>query len=554
MKSVVTFLPLLLCSVLNAQNPNFGWAKQLGGPYSDNGNSIITDDAGNVLTTGYFQGTADFNPDPAIANDLTSMGGTDIFISKLDNAGNFVWAKQIGGTLDDNGKSIIIIPDASGNVYVTGYFNGTLDFDPDPAVAYNLTSAGMQDIFIIKLNSSGNFIWAKRLGGALSDSVSGITVDGSGNVYTTGAFHGTADFNPDPSIAYNLTVPGNGTNVFISKLDVSGNFVWAKQLESISFAGGHSLALDASGNVYTCGVFYGTIDFNPDPAGIYNLTSKGATDVFIEKLDALGNFVWARQLGSTSPANALALVLDASANVYTSGTFSGTADFDPDPVKSNNLTSKGGYDIFVSKLNASGNFVWARQLGGAFDDEARGMAIDHSGRLYLTGFFYGTADFDPNPAVTYNLTPAGSYDIFISSLDAAGNFVWAKQTGGALADDGYAIAVNSSGNLYATGAFNGTVDFNPDPLSTYNLTSTGNTDIFLVNLSANNSTTNFISIANGNWSNPSIWSGGKVPSAGSVVIINTSVNVNANSSCYSLTINPSGSVTVNSGVNLKILN
>lgn len=553
MKSVFTFLPLLLCCVLNAQNPSFGWAKQLGGPYSDNGNSIITDDIGNVLATGYFQGTADFNPNPAIANNLTSMGGTDIFISKLDNAGNFVWAKQIGGTLDDNGKSITITTDAGGSVYVTGYFNGTLDFDPDPTVAYNLTSAGKEDIFIIKLSSSGNFIWAKRIGGTLSDSVSGITVDRFGNVFTTGAFYGTADFNPDPLIAYNLTVPGNGTNVFISKLDVSGNFVWAKQLESIAFAGRHSLALDASGNVYTCGVFYGKTDFDPDPVGIYNLTSNGATDVFIQKLDYFGNFVWARQLAGASPANAFAIILDASANVYISGTFSGTADFDPDPVNTINLTSKGGYDIFVSKLNASGNFIWARQIGGAFDDEERAMAIDQSGQLYLTGFFHGTADFDPDPAVTYNLTPVGSDDIFISSLDNSGNFVWAKQTGGALGDDGYAIAVNSSGNLSVTGAFNGTVDFDPDPVSIYNLTSTGNADIFIANLTAVNSASNFISIANGNWSNPSIWSGGNVPSAGSVVIINTSVIVAANSSCYSLIVNPSGSVTVNSGANLKIL-
>ncbi|MBU1821874.1 MAG: SBBP repeat-containing protein, partial [Bacteroidetes bacterium] len=239
--------------------------------------SIALDASGNVYTTGYFQGTVDFDPGAAMAN-LTVAGSFDMFVSKLDGDGNFVWAKSMGGSIVTHGRSIAV--DASGNVYTTGSFHGTADFDPGAATAY-LTSAGHGDTFICKLDASGNFVWAKSMGGSVFDSGFSITVDASGNVYTIGLFFGTVDFNPGLATA-DLTSAGFN-DIFVSKLDAFGNFIWAKRMGGSGYDYGESIAVDASGHVYTTGYFEGTADFDPGTATA-NLTSVSVWDIFVSKL------------------------------------------------------------------------------------------------------------------------------------------------------------------------------------------------------------------------------------------------------------------------------
>ena len=453
----------------NANAQALQWAKAMGGADDDYGLSIALDGSGNVYTIGYFLGTADFDPGAGVFN-LTSAGYYDIFISKLDASGNFVWAKAMGGAYLDYGSSIAL--DGSGNVYTTGYFAGTVDFDPGAGV-FNLTSPGSEDIFISKLDASGNFVWAKSIGGADQDNGYSIALDGSGNVYTTGYFFGTSDFDPGAGV-FNLTSAGSG-DIFVSKLDASGNFVWANAMGGPNYDYGYSIAIDGSGNVYTTGDFDGTADFDPG-AGVFNLTSAGYYDIFISKLDASGNFVWANAMGGADSDYGYSIALDGSGNVYTTGEFSGTADFDPGAGVFN-LTSAGYGDIYISKLDASGNFVWAKAMGGAYFDRGYSIALDGSGNVYTTGFFEGTVDFDPGAGV-FNLTSAGYGDIFISKLDASGNFVWANAMGGADTDCGSSIALDGSGNVYTTGIFEGTVDFDP-AAGVANLTSAGNYDIFV---------------------------------------------------------------------------
>ena len=389
----------------------------------------------------------------------------------------FEWARQLGGTSINHAFGNSIAIDASGNVYTTGAFNETVDFDPGGG-AFNLTAAGDADVFISKLDAAGNFVWAKQMrsgGSGIFDSGSGnsIALDASANIYTTGYFHGTVDFDPGAG-TFNLTSAGDA-DVFISKLDAAGNFIWAKQLGGTSWDNGFSIALDASGNVYTLGDFSNTVDFDPG-AGSFNLTSVGASDMFISKLDAAGNFIWAKQLGGTNSVAPRSISLDASGNIYTTGGFRGTADFDPGS-GTFNLTSGGNTDIFISKLDASGNFVWAKQLGGTDWNDGSSIAIDASGNVYTTGAFGGTVDFDPG-VNTVNLTSGGGSDIFISKLDASGNFVGAIQLGGFYADYGRFITLDGSGNLYATGSFQSTADFDPG-VGTYYLYSSGGNDVFV---------------------------------------------------------------------------
>ncbi|MCS3798547.1 MBG domain-containing protein [Niastella sp. OAS944] len=383
------------------------------------------------------------------------------------------WAKRMGSGGADVGQSVTV--DASGNVYSTGNFTGTVDFDPGAGVQ-NLVSAGANDVYISKLDAVGRLVWAKSIGGISGDYSKAIAVDASGNVYITGMFWGTADLDPGPG-TLNFTSTGF-FDTFIIKLDASGNLVWAKILKSSSGIQALSMAVDASGNVFTTGIMNGTVDFDPGP-GVYNLTGAGGGDIFVCKLDAAGNFEWAKCMGNTGGDMSFSITVDASGNVYTTGYFQYTVDFDPGP-GTQNLSSVDDRDIFISKFDAAGNYVWAKRMGGGAYDAGYSVAVDASGNVYTTGFFQGTADFDPGIG-TYNLVSSGNTDIFISKLDAAGNFVWAKRMGGAGHEDGNSLTVDASGNVYITGTFEGTADFDPDA-GTLNLVSGGDYDIFISKL------------------------------------------------------------------------
>ncbi len=384
---------------------------------------------------------------------------------------NFVWAKQMGGNDFNNGLSSAV--DASGNVYTTGSFKGTTDFDPGAGVS-NLTSAGENDIFVSKLDASGNFVWARRIGGTDRDEANSIAVDAAGNVYTTGTFYGTVDFDPGAGTS-NLT-SGGSLDIFVSKLNAAGNFVWAKSMLGTAQNQAADIIVDA-GNVYTTGSYNGTVDFDPG-AGTFNLTAKSSEEIFVSKLTAAGNFVWAKSMGGSDRSYANAITVDGSGNVYTTGSFRGTTDFDPGAGVSN-LTSAGESDIYVSKFDAAGNFVWARNMGGKDSDFATDIAVDASGNVYTTGGFEGTADFDPGTA-TINFK-ASRGDIFISKLNSSGNFVWAKQIGGGRDDIGISIAVDAAANVYTTGVFAATADFDPGA-GTSNMTSAGANDVFISKL------------------------------------------------------------------------
>jgi len=450
---------------------------------------------------------------------------------------NFEWANKLGGAGSDRGYSIAV--DAFGNVFTTGHFVGTVDFDPGPD-SLNLTSAGLDDVFISKIDALGNLVWARQLGGADFDNGLGISLDGLGNLYIIGAFRGTSDFDPGVN-TFSMASAGN-TDIFICKLDESGDFIWARNMGGTSDDIGHSIAVDASGNVYATGPFQGTADFDPsagtvnltatstdiyickldfsgnllwvkqisgvtnspnrvisldsfgnvlttgsfggtvdfDPGiGTFILTPEGGIDIFIAKFDSSGNFVFAKNIGGTSNDFGASIFADNLGNVYTTGVFGGVADFDPG-VGGFYLTSAGLGDVFVSKLNALGNFVWGRSFGGASNEYGYCIAADDFGNVYTTGYFGGASDFDPG-AATYSLTPIGWDDIYVSKLDSAGNFLWVKQSGGLGKDIGFSLALDASGNVYTTGYFSGTADFDPG-IGVYELTSFGGSDIFLQKL------------------------------------------------------------------------
>ena len=469
MKKIYLALLLLASAIFADAQPSLQWAKNIGG---SRGDEIKTDAAGNVYTVGYFSGSKDFDPGPGTFY-LTADGGgaDDAYVSKLDMNGNFLWAVRLGGDATNYNFSVEV--DVAGNVYSVGYFSGTVDFDPGPSV-FNLTTNGQSDISISKLDAAGNFIWGKRIGGTLGEFAYAMLIDQAGNLCITGVFNGIVDFDPGP-LVFNLD--GNGNNeCYILKLDADGNFIWAKEIDGY-YAQGDDIAKDASGNLYVCGVYAQTVDLDPG-AGVYNVTSSsGSADAFVIKLDATGNFIWGRSFGGPGTQTCKSVKADAAGNIYLTGFFPLTADFDPG-ADVFEMTALGSSDAFVLKLDAAGNFVWAKAFSGTAADNANDLAVDASGNVFVTGLFQTTADFDPGPGV-FNLT-AFSNDIYIAKLDAAGNFGWAIRYGGATLDAGLSIFISAAGNIYATGFFEGVVDFDPGPGITSLNYSTGRT--FIVNL------------------------------------------------------------------------
>ena len=484
MKKIITlFVSILAIMVTNAQEVVFDWAKQNGGTGYNTGYAITNDASGNIYTTGYFSGIADFDPGPSTHN-LTSFGSGDIFVSKNDASGNLIWTKQLGGSDFEYGLHLVL--DNSGNVYLTGSFRGTVDFDPGTNT-YNLTALGTSDCFVTKLDPSGNFVWAKQFGGTGSNVTgSSLALDSSGNVYSIGNFSSTVDF--DPGIGVQNLISFGSNDIFISKLDSSGNFIWAKGIGGSDTDRGVDLKVDDSGSdIYCTGEFRGTVDFNPG-AGIYNLISSGSRDIFILNLSSIGEFVWANKIGDSGADRGHDIAIDNINNyIYLTGEYSGSPDFNPG-TGSYVLTSAGGQDCFVTKFDDLGNFVWARSMGGTAGEEpGNSIQLDSNGDVIVTGWFWGTSDFDPG-VNTFYLNSKGQSDVFIAKLYSDGDFSWAKSLGGVgeVYVSSWSSVLDSSDNIYTTGNFEGgTVDFDQGA-STFNLTPFGESDIFIHKMSNEN--------------------------------------------------------------------
>jgi hypothetical protein len=296
-------------------------------------------------------------------------------------------------------------------VYVTGYFEGTADFDPGPGVDSH-TSNGWEDAFLSKFDSSGSFQWAKTWGGSDDDNGLDVAVDGSGNVYVTGSFEGTADFDPDPGVDNHTS---NGEyDVFLAKFDSSGSFQWAKTWGGTGEDDGYAVAVDGSGNVYVTSYFEDTVDFDPGP-GVDFHTSNGYYDVFLSKFDSSGSFQWAITWGGSSGWDyGYGVAVDGSGDVYVTGYFYGTVDFDPGPGVDEHW-SNGYADVFLSKFDSSGSFEWARTWGGTDSNGGCAVAVYGSGNVYVIGYFYGKVDFDPGPGVDEHWSN-GLDDVFLSKF------------------------------------------------------------------------------------------------------------------------------------------
>ncbi|MBL0316658.1 MAG: T9SS type A sorting domain-containing protein [Flavobacteriales bacterium] len=479
MKKQLLFIALMSWYLASsAQNIQFDWVKQYGGPSYMTVKASNMDPSGAIVTCGHFEGLVDFDPG-AGSSPLSSNGQKDAFIAKLNSNGEFAWAVSFGSTLDEIVYDVTT--DASGNVFATGEFRGTVNFNPNGTAA-NLTAFTGYNAFVIKFSSTGEFQWVKKFGGTSSGYESGraIAMDPNGNVVTHGIYYGVVDFDPGAGVSEVGTAYYYSS--YISKLSSNGDYVWAVEVDG-TYVTPNELKLDDAGNIYAVGTFYSTTDFNPGAAS-YSLVGQ-YYDTYILKLDPNASFIWAKQFTSNNTCMTNEIQIDAAGNVYAAGGFNGTTDFDPDLVSAQTISnSTYTYRPFLVKLNSSGLFQYVKQLSPNSVGQAFGLQIDDQQNLYIAGTFYGTSDFDPDPVAEYPMTSYNnSYDdIFITKLDASANFAQALALGGYYAETVNAMYVNpANGVMYLAGTFQDIVDFDPSS-DELNLTSAGYTDGYVLRM------------------------------------------------------------------------
>jgi hypothetical protein len=458
-------------------NGNYIGAFGFGGNLSDIVMGLYADASNNILLTGNFSGTTDFDPSAASQN-LVSSGSGDIYIAKYNSSLNYVYAVGMGGTGNDQANAITC--DGLGNAYITGNFNGTADMDPS-ATTNTIVSTGFTDIFYGKYDSMGNYIYAYGIGGAMSDNAYAIKTDASGNVYITGPYYSAVDF--DASAAVQTMTATAGADIYVAKYDVNGAYVSANSFGNIGTDMGWALYVDASNNLFVAGNFGSTIDFDPS-ASTNNLTAGGSyTNVFFAKYNSTGAFQLAKCIGDIATGglseSAQAVTRDAAGNIYMTGNFTGIVDFDPSAatatLASVTTTASTTMDAFIAKYDANGNYVWAKQIGGSATELGYSIKTDASGNVFVTGYFNSAdCDFDPS-AATFSLATQGNYDIFVAKYDANGNYLAAINVGGATDDRVTTLAVDALSNVYIGGYVNGPVDMDPGA-AVASFTPAGNAD------------------------------------------------------------------------------
>lgn len=290
----------------------------------------------------------------------------------------------------------------------------------------------------------------------LDTDAAGVAIDSSDNIYITGTSQGANLFGKNAT-------SGTTDDIFVAKLNSSGVIQWVYAAGGTGRDRGRKIALDSSGNIYVTGYYWSTVDF-----GGGNVTSNGNWDAFLLKLDSSGTFQWVKSYGSNYNDLGRDVAIDSNDNIYMLGNYRYTVDFGGgDEINNNNS------DIFLVKFNSSGVFQWVYTAGASEADDSRALALDSNDNLYITGSFRDTVNFGGG-----NITAANLDDLFILKLNSSGAYQNIYTSNIFTTQKGKGLAVDSSGNIYATGTFSGTVDFGGG-----NITSSGN-DIYLLKLNS----------------------------------------------------------------------
>jgi hypothetical protein len=364
---------------------NVLWAKKFTGSGSDNANSISLDNNGNIIISGYI-GT---NQTIFDSYTLTANGNSDYYVCKMNSSGSVTWVKQFSSP--DQfviNKSVV---DPSGNIFVAGNFQNTAILD-----TYTLTSAGLTDAFLAKIDGSGNTQLFKKFGGSDAENAQGISIENSGNIYLTGKFRSSV-------------VLGTGTltsigsyDGFLVKCDGSANVLWAKQFGGSGNDEGREVACEIGGNIFLAA--------EVGPVSYVDTYTLNTALAFISKFTSSGNPVWVKELGCDVGFLITSIVVDPASNLYMAGSFGGSFVCAP------GLVSGDTEDGFISKLDANGIFVWTKHLGGSGLEDFNSCTYNTSGKIYVAGSFAGPSMID---TYTYTTPAPDTYQSLTLKIDPA---------------------------------------------------------------------------------------------------------------------------------------
>lgn len=392
------------------------WANRIGGQFDDQVNDIIILKDGNIIIGGNFKGEAEFDPSGKNSTILSvASGEQDGFFAKYSGAGDLIWAKNIGGSIE------ALSVDKDGNIYTAGVFYGTENFNPT-AVTANSTAVGMGDIYFAKYSANGIYAWHFAIGSNNEDILSNLTLDADNNLYLIGSVSAPADFNPASGVA--IVTPNNGKAGFIARYSSNfGGFQWVK-----SFIGTtsntdclfSSIAIEnkKNPNIYCAGTFQNTIDFNPSSAAANNLVSNGGFDVFLLKLTSTGDYVWAKSIGADQNEKCSSITIDSLSNIYLAGSFLGSIDLDPSAAVKE-VVSNGESDMYFSKYDSNGAYVWSHGFGGNRNEEGIYISPASKSVFYIAGLFDSVFDIDPS-SNSQKVAPQGEGDFLFGKFNTCG--------------------------------------------------------------------------------------------------------------------------------------
>ncbi len=456
---------------------NYIWGSTQGSNSGDYADDCIVDVNGNIYYIGEFRNTMDMDPGLSIVNK-TAFAYSDMYIIKLDSNHTFQWMKHLGGGYYDIAKKIVI--DSNGDLIVYGTFSSDLSENTAPNVVLPCNYNNGNTV-IMKLNpTNGSTIWMKAITGPNGIDTRNLKIKGN-DIYLIGIFNGTVDF--DPNIGVDTFTSVGNTRMFLTKMDINGNYQWTKvwgtEFDDVN---GYDLAIDSMNNIYIVGDFYNQVDFDPNPAIAYNLiTLNTCRDAFILKLNSTGNLIYVKQYPSETYSSIQTVnLLNNAQTLVMTGAFYGYFDHNPSPSISMMDTSVNNIaDPFITMLDTAGNLISFKKynVGPYGSVNIVKTMTDSYNNFYVCGSSRYPIDFDfgNDSLILGNLNT----NAFVAKYNLLNELFWAKMAYTNSSGLYNSIAFSGNQSLMLHGTFDGDIDYNLDSTILYSSTSLGFTDVFL---------------------------------------------------------------------------
>ena len=467
MKKITTIIALaIICQISFSQIPQWTWTHGLTGLDDEKSHTIEIDQDLNLLVAGAFNSQT-----LTVGNtSLSTEGSHDVFVSKFDSAGNHLWSISMGGTGFDEAWDIIA--DFQNNIYVTGHFYSSSFSIGTDTTLYNQQTAAM---FFVKLDSNGNFLWAKASSGSQRAWGRALGIDELDNVYLGGNF-----LNTNMTLDDTTLINQGSHDMFVAKFTSEGQRLWTRHAGSSNVDLLRNMVVSPEyRNVYVIG------DFESSSITFDNTTftnaNTGQRDNFVVKYNQDGSLVWAKHIYGTDEEFGSFIAVDWHENIYATGQFqSSTCFFDSYSLNNSTISN----EVYLVCYDPNGTVNWVTGIYGDENDNVYSIATDKNNGLYLCGWFNST-NFGIGSDV---FATQGGFDAFISKFDFQGNYKWTKPLGSNDDDQAECIVSDYQGELYVTGKFSSpTLMFD-----SIQLTNTGDNDVFVGKISMVDTTTNYI--------------------------------------------------------------